>query len=98
MPTRTVYVKEEHQQLWDRAKELVGDESLSEIVAEGLQRVIAAREAVEEGEKPESVDQEMGTILASLKHLISLLEHIRPFPAPSPIKAPLTKEELTKEE
>ncbi len=49
MPQRTIYVKEEHQKLWEEAKELVGDDSLSEIVAEGLQRVIDARKNAEGG-------------------------------------------------
>lgn len=46
MPQRTIYVKEEHQKLWEEVKELIGDESLSEVVAEGLQRVIDARKNV----------------------------------------------------
>jgi len=49
MPQRTIYVKEEHQKLWEEAKELVGDDSLSEIVAEGLQRVIDARKNIHRG-------------------------------------------------
>jgi len=47
MPQRTIYIKEEHQKLWEEVKELIGDESLSEIVAEGLQRVIDARKNTE---------------------------------------------------
>ncbi len=47
MPQRTIYIKEEHQKLWEEAKKLVGDESISEIVAEGLQRVIDARKNAE---------------------------------------------------
>lgn len=43
MPQRTIYIKEEHQKLWEEVKGIVGDESLSEIVAEGLERVIEAR-------------------------------------------------------
>ena len=47
MPQRTIYVKEEHQKIWEEAKKYMGDESLSEIVAEGLQRVIDARKNAE---------------------------------------------------
>lgn len=43
MGQRTIYVKEEHEPLWERAKTLVGDESLSAIIAEGLREVIARR-------------------------------------------------------
>lgn len=45
MGQRTIYVRDEHEPLWERAKELVGDgESLSSLIAEGLQAVIAQRE------------------------------------------------------
>ncbi len=47
MPQKTIYVKDEHLKLWDEVKELIGDESLSEVVVEGLQRVIDARKAVQ---------------------------------------------------
>lgn len=43
MGQRTVYVKEEHESLWERAKELAGDDSLSTVIAEGLREFIARR-------------------------------------------------------
>lgn len=43
MGQRTIYVREEHEPLWDQAKALGGDESLSAIIAEGLREVIARR-------------------------------------------------------
>jgi hypothetical protein len=49
MPQRTIYVKEEHQHLWEEVKKLISEESLSDIVAEGLQRVIDARK-IKQGE------------------------------------------------
>jgi predicted CopG family antitoxin len=45
MPQKTIYVKDEHLKLWEEVKELIGDESLSEVVVEGLQRVIDSRKA-----------------------------------------------------
>lgn len=45
MPQKTLYVKDEHLKLWEEVKELIGDESLSEVVVEGLQRVIDSRKA-----------------------------------------------------
>lgn len=44
MGQRTIYVREEHEPLWDRAKALAGDDSLSNLIAEGLEYVIARRE------------------------------------------------------
>jgi len=41
---RTIYVREEHEAIWDRAKALAGDESLSTIIARALERFIADRE------------------------------------------------------
>ncbi len=45
MPQKTIYVKDEHLKLWEEVKELIGDESLSEVIVEGLQRVIDSRRA-----------------------------------------------------
>ncbi len=45
MPQKTIYVKDEHLKLWEEVKELIGDESLSEVVVEGLRRVIDSRRA-----------------------------------------------------
>lgn len=47
MGQRTIYVKEEHEPLWDRARELAGEDSLSAVIAEGLRYVIGQREAVQ---------------------------------------------------
>lgn len=58
-PTRTIYVKPEHQDVWNQAKELLGDDSLSELVAEGLKKVVEERKAEKEGFK--RVEVEVGT-------------------------------------
>jgi len=44
MGQRTIYVRDEHEPLWDRAKALASDESLSAIIAEGLRAFIQRRE------------------------------------------------------
>ncbi len=44
MGQRTIYVKEEHEPLWERAKALAGTDSLSNIIAEGLRTFIQERE------------------------------------------------------
>ncbi len=41
MGQRTIYVREEHEPLWERAKELAADDSLSNIIAEGLRCFLA---------------------------------------------------------
>jgi hypothetical protein len=43
MGQRTIYVREEHEVLWEQAKALVGDDSISAMIAEGLREVIARR-------------------------------------------------------
>ena len=45
MPQKSIYVKDEDLNLWEEVKKIIGDESLSEIVVEGLRRVIDARKA-----------------------------------------------------
>jgi hypothetical protein len=48
MGQRTIYIKEEHEQLWERAKALAGNDSLSNLIAEGLQAVISNRERTQQ--------------------------------------------------
>lgn len=44
MGKRTIYVRDEDEALWDRAKELSGEESLSSIIAEALKKLISEKE------------------------------------------------------
>lgn len=50
MGQRTIYVRDEHEPLWERAKELAAGESLSTIIAEGLQAFIQKQERARESE------------------------------------------------
>ena len=51
MVKRTIYVHEEHQEIWDKALELVGDVSLASLIASTLQQLIKSLdfEGVENG-------------------------------------------------
>jgi len=44
MGQRTIYVREEHEPLWEHAKQLSGDDSLSNVIADGLRCLIAQQE------------------------------------------------------
>lgn len=50
MPNKTIYVKEEDIELFEKAQRLLGD-SLSGAIAEGLRRLVAAKEAEVRGMK-----------------------------------------------
>ena len=49
VPTRTIYVSDEDEQVWLRARDMAGDatESLSKLATEGLRVLIASREPEE---------------------------------------------------
>lgn len=44
MPERVIYIREQDEELWQKAEELVGKESLSAFVAEALKKLIATKE------------------------------------------------------
>jgi hypothetical protein len=44
MGKKTIYVRDEDEPLWERAKALAGDESLSAFIAQALQVLIEAKE------------------------------------------------------
>ena len=45
MPTRTLYVPEEDESVWEEARRLGGDESLSRLATDGLRILLAERQA-----------------------------------------------------
>lgn len=45
MPTMTLYVRDEAEPLWTRARELAGERGLSQFVEEALRKMVATREA-----------------------------------------------------
>lgn len=44
LPRRTIYVRDEDQDIWERAAAITGEESLSSFVTEALRRLILTRE------------------------------------------------------
>ena len=48
MPQRNIYVKEEDQEVFEKAKDLLGDKSLSETVVEAVKQYVKDKESGEE--------------------------------------------------
>ena len=59
MPKKNIYIKDADLQLFDRAEQL-GEDSLSQVIAESVRRFVAIKEA--EGSGMEEVSLEVGTL------------------------------------
>ena len=64
-PKKTIYVREEDQETFERAKELADEESLSQTIAKALKDLVDRKEAEEEGFK--EITLEVGTWPAGQK-------------------------------
>jgi len=62
MPTKTLYVAEEDERVWEEVRGLGGDESVSKLATEGFRLLLAERRAAEEeaqhenDQKPEDAE------------------------------------------
>jgi len=64
-PKKTIYVREEDQEVFDQAKELADEESLSQTIAKALKDLVERKKAEEEGFK--EITLEVGTWPAGQK-------------------------------